>query len=100
MNDTHTPLPWESVTRDHKAIVRTVADSHVGKIAVMQSRNPLQVDEANAAYIVQACNNYPDALKALKAIVRVADQASLPGAVYLSGAEVRAARAAIKKGEA
>ena len=52
----HTKGPWEAVTRDHKAIVRTVAEAH--KVAEARSREPLQVDEANAAFIVKAVNNH------------------------------------------
>ena len=64
-----TPGPWEAVTREHKAIVRTVADSHIGKIALMQSRQPLHVDAANAQFIVRACNNIDPLLEALQQVL-------------------------------
>ena len=50
----HTPTPWEAVTRDHSAIVRTVAGAH--KVAEARSREPLQIDEINAAFIAKAVN--------------------------------------------
>ena len=56
--DSTTPGQWEAVTREHKAIVRTVADSHIGKIALMQSRQPLHADAANAQFIVTSANAF------------------------------------------
>ena len=60
----HTPTPWEAVTRGHSAIVRTVAGAC--KVAEARSREPLQVDEINAAFIVKAVNSHDDLLKALR----------------------------------
>jgi hypothetical protein len=59
----HTPTPWHLIQGNTKIVSKDglfVADT-------MISHRALNTDgpEANAAYIVKACNTYPDLVKAL-----------------------------------
>ncbi len=77
----HTPGPWvddatrknyrKRVIRHNGVIVATVQEGRVveSRKALSTGMLPRQAD-ANAAYIVQACNNYPATLEALRDVLR------------------------------
>lgn len=67
----HTELPWAVASND-RAIIRPVPDLADGydhyTVGVMSSHSLIGHEEAkaNAAYIVKACNAFPDLVKALE----------------------------------
>lgn len=69
---THSPLPWETYQEGHNAAgwpIWTIftPESALAKIYTFgEGENPGRA-EANAAYIIKACNEYPKLLEALKA---------------------------------
>ena len=101
----HTPTPWEAVTRDHSAIVRTVAGAR--KVAEARSREPLQIDEINATFIVKAVNSHEklidahdDLVGVLRDIARQAEDETLGIQADRLMAIANQAHAAIRDSEA
>jgi hypothetical protein len=67
----HTPLPWKVGNYDEDKIAYDIiAEAPVSKFDVLPmlaAGGNREEAHANAAYIVQACNNYPKMLELLKA---------------------------------
>lgn len=70
----HSPLPWFVPIHLEGP---TITDKSEGIIADIDLGLSPEVDQANAAYIVKACNAYPELVKALEQAVSM-----------LNGAEV------------
>lgn len=62
----HTPTPW---TAEGKSIWR---DTPLQFVAITTTTRGDEVDEANAAFIVRACNARDDLLEACKAVMDAA----------------------------
>jgi hypothetical protein len=73
----HTALPW-TVHRFNPDEIRILSDSsHVAIVLWTESRTPggtieFEQREANAEYIVRACNAFPDLLAACKELLVLA----------------------------
>lgn len=63
----HTKTPWE--VREHNKVSYIYAENGDYALAQMQFTSKYE-DEANAAFIVTACNNFKDMKAALTAIVQ------------------------------
>lgn len=95
MEKKHTPVPWNSSRSEPERVYDT------GGILV-HANGSKYVDElekqANAAFIVRACNSYYELLEALKGLVGLFDEQFARGNDMLWG-EYDAAKAAIAKAE-
>ena len=103
----HTPTPWtvdEALARDNRVISGPNGEVVVEVAATLDhdSTSDLLVDherDANAAFIVRACNAYDDLLAALREIVRLADANATDqhDMAVVRAYAVDAARAALRK---
>jgi hypothetical protein len=79
----HTPTPWSLGSHNLRAVTKDaegIADGYDAYMVAVASSHSLvgQAEAiANAAYIVKACNAFPDLVKALEAI----KQATIDGRV-------------------
>ena len=80
MAERHSPLPWRVHDRERRCIVRGPEDrDHVDYRDVAlchefahSGDGAEQSDEANARYIVNACNLYPELIAALRDVLPLA----------------------------
>lgn len=93
----HASTPWETEISPEKTQVR----AQNGYFICDVQTHDKEEEEANAKFIVRACNNYEDLLKALKGLLKQVKQVpglSSAGAILLLAA-AKTAEQAITKAE-
>lgn len=71
----HSPTPW-TIRNVSPGGHRDIAADDGHPVCVVTGSGPIQdVQDANAAYIVHACNYFPDAIKLLRQTVDALDKA-------------------------
>lgn len=67
----HTPLPWIVSTQNERLILSAKGDA----VATVLAGIPFAEQDANAAFIVTACNAYPELVEALQNVLADASRA-------------------------
>ncbi len=74
--DNHSSLPWK-IGAKAPTLILTAYDEGVAVATPHGRKTPLRIEItlANAAYIVQACNAFPDLVKALEDTISASERA-------------------------
>ncbi len=105
MKTTHTPLPWRTVSysgNDGRGVeIHTCGDTLTYPVARIIDHDPdIEMLEADAAFIVLACNSHYELLAALESAAESIEQLVKVGRIPANNAGLRDARAAIAKAKA
>ena len=102
MTQQHTPTPWvnqEGMSVGSKPLEICTSDCRALIALVLDRPDISHQSEANAAFIVRACNSHEALVEALKQALELIEPSAFPKLIHTEGDTIRKALAALAKAE-
>lgn len=93
----HTPTPWKYRADDRLIVTSHEGQGILGTLHIAELRNQGQETEANAAFIVRACNSHAELVAALCEVSRESGADNLTDAIDRLASLRATARAALSR---